>query len=138
MPGFLTIENTGNFEKTKSFFKYITTDSMYEYLDSYGRTGVNALRNATPKDSGLAAESWSYEISFDRGGATIQWTNRDIESGFPVAVMIQYGHGTGTGGYVEGRDYINPAMRPVFDEISDAVWALVSGGGNQVGSGIHF
>jgi hypothetical protein len=88
--------------------------------------GVNALSNATPANSGLAAASWSYTIEQRPGYYSIRWHNSDIENGFPVAVMIQYGHGTGTGGYVQGRDYIMPAMRPIFDQIAAEAWREVT------------
>jgi hypothetical protein len=88
--------------------------------------GVDALANAVPKDSGLASQNWGYEVSQNGGGVRITWTNSDIENGFPVAIMLQYGYGTGTGGYVQGRDYINPAIRPVFDQIANTVWKAVT------------
>jgi hypothetical protein len=88
--------------------------------------GVEALRSATPVDTRLAASSWDYDITGSKTNITISWTNTDIEGGFPVAIMLQYGHGTGTGGYVEGRDYINPAIRPIFDQIADEVWKAVT------------
>ena len=81
---------------------------------------------ATPKDSGLSAGSWDYTVEQTRSSATITWINTDVEGGFPVAIMLQYGHGTGTGGYVAGRDYINPAMRPIFDQIAESVWKAVT------------
>jgi hypothetical protein len=87
--------------------------------------GVRALSEATPRDSGLSASSWGYSIQRTKTSLTIYWTNNDVENGYPVAFMIQHGHGTGTGGYVQGIDYINPAMRPVFDEIAEAVWKAV-------------
>lgn len=99
---------------------------IYKSLDSAAKMGVNALASSVPQDSGLAADSWSYEIKRSRGSVTIIWTNNDIENGFPVAIMLQYGYGTGTGGYVQGRDYINPTMKPVFDDIADQVWRAVT------------
>jgi hypothetical protein len=87
--------------------------------------GVAALSRATPHDSGKAASSWSYEVTKTRSSITIGWKNSDVENGYPVALMIQYGHGTGTGGYIAGIDYINPAMRPIFDQIADTVWKAV-------------
>jgi len=95
-------------------------------LQSGGREGVSALVRATPIDSGLAADSWDFVVSSDRGRYTITWTNNDVENGFPVAIMLQYGYGTGTGGYVQGRDYINPAIQPIFDSIADKVWKAVT------------
>ena len=94
-------------------------------LDKYGKMGVNALANATPLDSGKTAESWGYEISVKKEGATIHWTNTNQNNGVHIAVILQYGHGTGTGGYVQGIDYINPAIRPVFDKIVEEAWMEV-------------
>jgi hypothetical protein len=99
---------------------------IYKSLDAAAKMGVNALASAVPKDSGLAADSWNYEVKNSRGSVSITWTNNDVENGFPVAIMLQYGYGTGTGGYVQGRDYINPAMKPVFDDIADQVWRAVT------------
>ena len=94
-------------------------------LEKYGQMGVEALRSATPIDSGKTAESWGYEISVGKEGATIYWTNTNQNKGVYIAVILQYGHGTGTGGYVQGIDYINPAIRPVFDKIAEEAWMEV-------------
>lgn len=99
---------------------------FFKSLDAYAREGVTALSSATPIDSGLASTSWGYKVEASPGSATITWTNTDVENGFPVAIMLQYGYGTGTGGYVQGKDYINPAMKPVFDHIADKVWKAVT------------
>jgi hypothetical protein len=122
----VSFSTSGSFSKTEKFLSFIRTGQMYAFLDGYAQKGVAALAAATPVDSGLAAASWGYEIKRGVGGVTITWTNTNIESGFPVAIMLQYGHGTGTGGYVQGRDYINPAIRPIFDEIANAVWRAVT------------
>ena len=95
-------------------------------MHTNGKTGVSALSRATPKDSGLAAGSWSYRVGKNGRGPFIEWTNSDVESGFPVSIMLQYGYSTGTGGYVAGRDYINPAIQPIFDQIAAAVWKEVT------------
>ena len=95
-------------------------------LDEFGRDGVQALRNATPVDSGATAEAWDYEIKRTRNYTEIVWTNSNINDGVPIAVILQYGHGTGTGGYVQGRDYINPAIRPIFDKIAEKAWKVVT------------
>lgn len=95
-------------------------------LEKNARAGMVALEQATPYDSGRAAHSWGYEIAGSGGFYTISWTNSDIENGFPVVIMLQYGHGTGTGGYVQGRDFINPAIRPIFDQIADNIWKAVT------------
>jgi len=84
------------------------------------------LAQSVPKDSGLAADSWNYEIERSATSVAIKWTNSDTENGFPVAIMLQYGYGTGTGGYVQGKDYINPAMKPIFDNIATQVWKAVT------------
>ena len=94
-------------------------------LEKYGQMGVSALASATPIDSGTTAESWGYEISIGKEEATIYWTNTNQNKGVYIAVILQYGHGTGTGGYVQGVDYINPAIRPVFDKIAEEAWMEV-------------
>ena len=94
-------------------------------LEKYGQMGVEALRSATPIDSGKTAESWGCEISVRTEGGTIHWTNTNQNKGVYIAVILQYGHGTGTGGYVQGIDYINPAIRPVFDKIAEEAWMEV-------------
>lgn len=95
-------------------------------LDQYGRAGVAALMSATPVDTGLTANSWYYEINRSNGRATISFYNSNIQRGIPIAIILQYGHGTGTGGWVEGRDYINPAIQPIFDKIADRAWKEVT------------
>lgn len=117
---------TGSTVRMEHFLGSMQRLNVRQILEPYGQAGVAALESATPRDSGAAASSWRYEIKQSRGGVSITWHNDDIENGFPVAVMIQYGHGTGTGGYVQGRDYINPALRPIFDQIADAVWRVVT------------
>lgn len=122
----IEIVSHGSFQNTEKFLKRMAEGDIFRNLDRYGREGAAALARATPADSGLAASSWTYEIRRDRGSWSIVWLNTNIENGFPVAIMIQYGHGTGTGGYVAGRDYINPAIRPIFDRIADDVWREVT------------
>lgn len=121
-----SLESKGSFKNTLSFLHAVEKLPIEQIVAPYAQAGVDALEAATPVDSGLAANSWGYEISKTRGGVAITWTNNDVENGFPVAIMLQYGHGTGTGGYVQGRDYINPAIRPIFDKISEAVWKAVT------------
>ena len=118
--------SSGSFAKTESFLRAVQKLPIERIIEPYAQAGVDALRTATPAESGLAASSWGYTIEHTGGVYTITWTNSDVENGFPVAIMLQYGHGTGTGGYVAGRDYINPALKPIFDKISEAVWKAVT------------
>lgn len=101
-------------------------ENLFKSLDKYARAGVAALASNTPVDSGVTAAAWGYEITSSKGSFTITWTNSNIVGGTPVAVMLQYGHGTGTGGYVPGRDYINPALKPIFDQITNEAWRVVT------------
>lgn len=117
---------SGSTKRTESFLQNMSRGKLFDSLDSAARDGVSALIAGTPVDSGLAADSWDYEIERSSSETTIKWTNNDVENGFPVAIMLQYGHGTGTGGFVQGRDYINPAMKPVFDRIANQVWKAVT------------
>ena len=121
----VTFKHKGNFERTDRLLKGAKEKRYLKVLDKYGQEGVAALAAATPTDSGLTAESWDYKIQNGSGGYKIMWTNSNVNDGVPIAIIIQYGHGTGTGGYVQGRDYINPAMRSVFDNIADKAWEEV-------------
>lgn len=121
----ITFKHKGNFERTDRLLKGAKEKRYLKVLDKYGREGVAALSAATPTDSGLTAESWDYKIQNGSGGYKIMWTNSNVNDGVSIAIIIQYGHGTGTGGYVQGRDYINPAMRSVFDNIADKAWEEV-------------
>jgi len=112
--------------RAEDFLHKLQRGDIYRGIEALAQSGVAALETATPIDSGLAAGSWSYTIQRGRGTVRIEWTNSDVENGFPVAIMLQYGYGTGTGGYVQGRDYINPAIKPVFDHIADQVWKAVT------------
>ena len=120
------ITQKGDFSKTEKFLKKAKDADFYKSLEKYAEIGVTALREATPIDSGLTAESWSYEIERNRDGASITWINNNTNDGENIAILIQYGHGTGTRGYVHGRDYINPAMKPVFDQIAEDIWKEVT------------
>lgn len=122
----IIFESKGDFRNLERFLKTMSKRDIFKSLDKYGRQGVAALSSATPTDSGLASSSWNYQVQVGSDSASITWSNSDVENGFPVAVMIQYGYGTGTGGYVQGRDYINPAMRPIFDQIANSVWKEVT------------
>lgn len=121
----IRITSKGDFNNTFRFLKKMSNFKVNKILDKYGAMGVSALAAATPVDSGLTANSWGYEISVEKEGATIHWTNTNQNNGVYIAVILQYGHGTGTGGYVQGRDYINPAIRPVFDKIAEEAWMEV-------------
>ena len=119
-------EVSGGFTKTERFLNRMKRREYLNVLDEFGRDGVQALRNATPVDSGATAEAWDYEIKRTRNYTEIVWTNSNINDGVPIAVILQYGHGTGTGGYVQGRDYINPAIRPGVDKIAEKAWKVVT------------
>ena len=119
------LTSKGDFTRTFKFLNKMQNFKIDSILEKYAQQGVSALASATPIDSGATANSWSYEIVHSGKGATIYWTNTNSNQGVVIAVILQYGHGTGTGGYVQGRDYINPAMRPVFDQIADAAWREV-------------
>jgi hypothetical protein len=122
----ITITTTGSFKSTQDFLDHVHSLNIQGILESCGQMGVSALSSATPKETGLAAHSWGYKVSKSGGMYELAWTNSDTENGFPVVVMLQMGHGTGTGGYVQGRDFINPAIKPVFDKIADIVWKAVT------------
>lgn len=121
----ISVSSRGGFSKTEAFLRR-ARDLRIQILRRYGEEGVRALSLATPKDTGETASSWYYQIKEDKTSTTIEWLNRHVEDGVPIAVIIQYGHGTNGGGYVEGVDYINPAMRPLFEEIANSVWKEVS------------
>lgn len=121
-----SFESSGSFKKTELFLQRMLKGDMFSSLEQFAREGVDALSSATPVDSGLTSESWTYEIRKSRGFYQIVWSNSNVVDGRPIAILLQYGHGTGTGGYVEGYDYINPAMRPIFDRIAENVWKAVT------------
>lgn len=123
----IKIVSKGNFNKTEEMLKKSGHWAKNISLDSYGVKGVEALRNATPKDTGLTANSWSYKIEKSNDNITISFENSNINNGVPIAIILQYGHGTRNGGWVEGYDYINPAIRPIFDELAKAAWKEVTG-----------
>jgi len=120
----ISISSKGSFKKTEGFLRR-KVDVM-SILNRYGQIGVDALSSATPIDTGATAHSWYYEIVQNRRGFSLVWHNSHMNGGTPVAILIQYGHATGTGGHVEGRDFINPAIRPVFDQIANDIWKEVS------------
>ena len=122
----ITISSSGDFRRTIKSLKRMSEADIFASLESYGEKGVSALSAATPQDSGKAATSWSYYVTRSKTSWSIVWTNSNIENGFPVVIGLQYGHGTGTGGWVQGQDFINPAIRPIFDQISQDVWKAVT------------
>ena len=125
MPKIIVFKQKGNFKKTRKFLKRCSNLQLNDLLDQYGKEGVEALARATPKDTGKTAASWSYAVHKSAGRITITWSNSNIVDGVPIAVILQYGHGTRNGGYVEGVDYINPAMRPIFERIAQRAWGEV-------------
>ena len=118
-------KTTGSFDKTATFLKTMQSGDIFDHLDVYGRRGVDLLASATPYETGRTAQAWGYQVGHKKGKYSISWFNTHVENGVNIAVILQYGHGTGTGGYIRGRDYINPAMRPLFDKILDDVWRQV-------------
>ena len=122
----IVFRQKGDFSKLNRYLERAKNAIRLGDLDKYGREGVAALSSATPVDSGLTATSWNYEITRNKNGASISFTNSNIQNGIPIAIIIQYGHGTGTGGWVQGRDYINPAVQPIFDKIAENAWKEVT------------
>lgn len=123
----IKLESKGELKNLQSFLTRAAKQDMFSSLDSLGRRGVDALSRATPKDSTGTASAWRYEIKNTKRTCTIGWYNDEkTVDGQPIVILLQYGHGTGTGGWVQGRDFINPAAKPVFDEITDKVWKAVT------------
>lgn len=116
----------GDFTKTERFLGRLKNGIRLADLDKYGRAGVAALSSATPVKTGLTASSWYYKVERNRDSIRIVFCNSNLQNGVPIAVILQYGHGTGTGGWVEGRDYINPAIQPIFDQIAESAWKEVT------------
>ena len=125
MAKFISVESTGNFNNLFNFLESAKDLIDLSKLDKYGQRGVEALREASPKDTGLMASSWSYKIDRTPEGASISWHNDDIENGVNIAILVQYGHATKNGSWVEGIDYINPALKPIFDEMANDCWEEV-------------
>ncbi len=116
----------GDFSKLSSFLEKLKSKLKLSILDKYGRKGVEALREATPVDSGATAAAWRYEIQNEGSGSTLTFHNDNINKHVNIAIILQYGHGTGTGGWVQGRDYINPVIRPLFDELAEEAWKEIT------------
>lgn len=122
----ISFRQKGDFSKLTRFLERARQAVKIGDLDKYGREGVAALASATPVDSGLTANSWYYEIENKNGSVSISFNNSNIQNGVPIAIILQYGHGTRNGGWVQGRDYINPAIRPIFDKIAESAWKEVT------------
>ena len=122
----ITFTQKGDFRRTEKLFKGVSISSYLSIFEKYGRMGVEALSSATPIDSGLTSDSWDYYITRTKNGMVITWTNSHIEKGVPIAIILQYGHATRNGGYVQGRDYINPAIQPIFDSMTNDLWMEVT------------
>lgn len=121
----ITVTQKGGFSKIEKFLNFVKGRSYLNSLAKYGEMGVSALANATPKDTGLTAASWKYEIEYNSESTIIRWINTNVVDHVNIAVILQYGHGTRNGGYVTGRDYINPALHPIFDQIAEQAWKEV-------------
>ena len=122
----ITFRQKGDFSKASRYLERLKEAAKLGVLDKYGREGVAALASATPKETGKTAASWTYEIERQNGSVAIVFENTNINKGVPIAIILQTGHGTGTGGWVQGRDYINPAIQPIFDKIAEAAWKEVT------------
>lgn len=116
----------GDFKNTRNFLKRLRRLDFESLLVKYAEEGVKALSEATPVRTGLTAASWDYDIVKEEGRVSIYWVNTHMESGVQIAVILDYGHGTGTGGYVHGRHFISPAIQPIFDQIAEAAWKEVT------------
>ena len=126
MPSIISYNVQGDLKKTDTFLRKLLKQDLTTLLHRYGTRGVDALAAATPVDTGKTAASWDYTVTESPGSATITWTNSNVNDGVPIALLIQYGHGTGTGGYVKGTDYINPAIQPVLNDLAEALWKEVT------------
>ena len=122
----ITFRQKGDFSKLSRYLERVKETAKIGVLDKYGRAGVAALSSATPIKTGLTASSWSYEIERQNGSVALTFYNSNVNKGVPFAIILQYGHGTGTGGYVQGRDYINPAIQPIFDQLAEEAWKEVT------------
>ena len=123
--GIISFRKSGNFKNTEKFMMGVSKQLYLRRLEKYAIAGLEALQAATPVDTGKTKNSWGYEIIFSDTSVNITWTNSNVVDGVPIAIIIQYGHATGTGGYVQGRDYINPAIQPLFDKMSEDIWKEV-------------
>lgn len=124
--GVITFKSKGEFKKTFDFLNRVKNGDIYKVLDEYGERGVAALSKVTPIDSGKTSQAWHYRIEKERGGVSLVWYNDNMNEGVNIALMIQYGHGTPSGHYVRGKNYIKPAIKPIIDELEEAVWKEVT------------
>ena len=122
----ITFRQKGDFSKLNHYFERVKEVVKVGDLDRFGREGVQALSSATPRDTGLTATSWEYSIERSSNRVSITFNNTNIQNGVPIAIILQYGHGTRNGGYVQGRDYINPAIQPIFDKMAEDAWKEVT------------
>ncbi len=122
----IEMSSSGDFNDTFAFLRRCQSDDIFDSAERFAQEGVQRLRDATPEETGLTAALWNYEIVSEGGGVTIWFRNGNTVDGFNVAVGLQYGHATGTGGWVQGMDYINPALKPIFDKMADAAWKEVT------------
>lgn len=123
----ISFRTKGDFSKTTKFLENAKGFNPRSVLEKYGELGVKALAEHTPKDTGHTSESWSYKIQNGSHGASIVWSNANVNDGVPIAIILRFGHGTGTGGYVQGIDYISPAIRPLFSDFADSLWKELNG-----------
>lgn len=121
----ISLKSSGDYRKATRYLEKLKETVKIGILDKYGRKGVDALKEATPRDTGLTAESWKYEIEHRKNGVSLRFINTNVQNGCPIAIILQYGHATRNGGYVEGRDYINPAIQPIFDRMAEDLWKEV-------------
>lgn len=124
--GMISFRQKGDFSKLNRYFEKVREAAKIGILDKYGRAGVEALASATPTKTGKTAASWSYEIKRNKGSVALEFYNSNVNRGVPIAIILQYGHGTGTGGWVEGIDYINPAIQPLFKQLAEDAWKEVT------------
>lgn len=122
----ISFMHKGDFKKAEKFFNGSLNPKYLHVFQNFGQIGVNALASATPMESGKTRSGWTYKIVYSKTFSKITWYNSNVEQGVPIAIVLQYGHGTGTGGYVQGRDYINPAIQPIFDKLANDVWKEVT------------
>jgi len=122
----ISLKHRGSFKKTDRFLKHVSEINIIRILNRYGQEGVTALALATPVNTGVTASSWSYQIVGEEGSRTIQWSNSNIQNGVSIAILLQYGHATRNGGYVTGVDYVNPAMKELFNRMAIAAWQEVT------------